>query len=200
MRHATAGAAGFAAVLLAGCLGQAPRVEYFTLSHASRAPVAALPGVRPDLGLAVGPLELPRYLDRPEIVTRDGSHQLTVWSERRWGGSLRTDILRVVAEDLGALLGTARVAVYPAEPRFPVDFRVLLELLEFEGVPGGAVTLRARWTLASPADGGALAIEETQVSEATAGASWDQLVAAQRAALDRVTRQIAERIGALAAR
>jgi uncharacterized lipoprotein YmbA len=119
-----------------------------------------------------------------------------LWDEHRWGGSLRTDILRVMGDDLGALLGTTRVAVFPAEPRFPVDYRVVLELLEFEGMLGGAVTLRARWTVAGP-DGRALAIEEARFEEATASPSWQDLVAAHSAALGRVTRQIAERIASL---
>ena len=191
--------AALLAALAAGCLGQGVPVEYFTLSDAGPLPSAALPGVRPGLGIAIGALEMPRYLDRPEIVTRDGAHRLIVWNERRWAGSLRTDIQRVVADDLGALLGTVRIAVFPVEPRFPPDVRVMLELLEFDGVLGGEVRLRARFTVASGADGKALAVEQAHVSERAASGSMEALVAAQRAALGQVTRQIAERIRALAA-
>ena len=91
---------------------------------------------RPDLGLVVGPIELPRYLDRDEIVTRDAAHAIVPWDEHRWGGSLRSDVLRVLGDDLGTLLGTTRVAVYPVEAHFPVSYRVLLDVLEFEGVAG----------------------------------------------------------------
>ena len=194
----TFGLAALGAVLAAGCLGGGSAPHFYTLSPTAGggdgggAPVASRPG----LGIAVGSIEFPRYLDRPEIVTRDGAYRLVVWDQHRWGGSLRTDILRVVGDDLGALLGTTRVAVFPVEPRFPVDYRVLLELLEFEGVLGGKVVLRARWTIAGP-DGRALAIEESRVEEASASASWQELVAAQSAALGRVTRQIAERIASL---
>jgi uncharacterized lipoprotein YmbA len=187
-----------ALALASGCLGGGPPPQYFTLSPAAAtgAGGGAALAPRPGLGLVVGPIEFPRYLDRPEIVTRDGSHRLVLWNEHRWGGSLRTDILRVMGDDLGTLLGTTRIAVFPAEPRFPVDYRVLLDLLEFEGVPGGSVTLRARWTVAGP-DGRALAIEEARFEEAAASASWQDLVAAHSSALGRVTRQIAERIAAL---
>jgi uncharacterized lipoprotein YmbA len=187
------------ASLAAGCLGGRAAPEYYTLSGTARAQTAAL-AARPGLGIGVGPIEFPRYLDRPEIVTRDGAHRLVLWNEHRWGGSLRTDILRVMADDLGALLGTTRVAVYPSEARFPLDYRVLLELLEFEGVPAEAVTLRARWTLVSGGDGRALAVEESRVVEAVASPAWGDFVAAHSAALGRVTLLIAERIAALAPR
>jgi uncharacterized lipoprotein YmbA len=154
---------------------------------------------RPDLGLGVGPLQFPRYLDRPEIVTRDGEHQLLLGEWHRWGGSLRSDILRVVADDLGVLLGTDRIAVYPAEPRFPLDYRVLLDVREFEGTRGGSVRLRANWTVVAR-DGKAVAVEATQIEQPVASPSWQDLVAAHSAALGTMTRQIATRVAALSRR
>jgi uncharacterized lipoprotein YmbA len=184
------------AALALGCLGgPTPEPEYFTLS-AVAAPAAAPVAARPELGLVLGQVELPRYLDRAEFVTRSGPHRLTVWNTVRWGGSLRSDVARVVADDLSALLGTARIAVYPAEARFPVSYRVLLEVLELGSAPGHPVALRARWTVASP-DGRALAVSTSDVWETPASASWEDYVAAHRAALALVTRAIAERIAAL---
>lgn len=191
------GIALVAVLVAAGCFGGA-KTQFFTLGAFGAdegAPLAA----RPELGLAVGPLEFPRYLDRPEIVTRDGAHQLALSNAHRWAGSLRNDVLRVVADDLARLLGTSRVAVFPAEPSFPLDYRVLLDLRELEGVPGDAVTLRLRWTLVSGADGRALAVEEQHVVEPTASASYPDLVAAQRRALGQASRAIAAGLAPLPA-
>ncbi len=188
-------AIGVAALAL-GCLGgPTPEPEYFTLSAADGADTTPV-ATQPELGLVLGQVELPRYLDRSELVTRSGPHRLKVWNLVRWGGSLRTDVQRVVADDLSRLLGTARIAVYPAEARFPVNCRVLLELLEFGSAPGQPVALRARWTLAG-ADGRALAASETNLQQPVASASWEDYVAAHRAALGAVTREIAERIAGL---
>jgi hypothetical protein len=184
-----------AMVLMSGCLGRSPRPEFYRLAStaAAGAPVAA----RPELGLAVGAIEFPRYLDRPEILTRDGAHRLVPAAGPRWGASLRSEVQRVLADDLGALLGTTRVAVYPVEPRFPIDYRVILDVRAFEGVPGQAVTLRARWIVAG-ADGRALAVEESQLEQPTTSGSWDAYAAAHSQALGALTRQIAEKIAALA--
>jgi len=199
----TAPRAGVAATLLAalviGCFGQTPQPEFYTLSPASGAASGPALASRPDLGLVVGPIEFPRYLDRAEIVTRDGSHRLVLADVHRWGGSLRSDILRVVADDLGRLLGTARVVIYPAEARFPAAYRVLLDLREFEGIPGGTITLRVRWTIAKADDGRALAVEESRIEQPIASASFEDLVAAESAALGTLNRQIAERMAALPA-
>jgi len=184
-------------VLAVGCFGGGPRPDYFTLSAAAgTGPIEPL-ARRPELALAIGPIELPRYLDRQEMVTRDGAHRLVLWNAHRWGGSLRTDILRTMASDLGALLGTSRLAVYPVEARFPVDFRVLLEVVELDSVPGASVTLRARFTVASGTDGRAIVVEEVSFEEPVASAAWEDLVFAQRSALGRVNREIAARIASL---
>ena len=183
------------AVGVSGCLGSAPEPKFFTLSSvagAASAPVAA----RPELGLVLGQVELPRYLDRAELVTRSGAHGLQVWNTVRWGGSLKTDVQRVVADDLAYLLGTSRVAVYPNEARFPVSYRVSLELLEFGSAPGHPVAVRTRWTIAG-ADGRAVAVGATNREEPPASASWEDYVAAHGTALAAVTREIAERIASL---
>lgn len=196
------GGGAFVALLLvsacgASCFGRGPRPEFFTLSPTAAAPV---PAVRPGLGLAIGPLEFPRYLDRPEIVTRDGAHRLVFTNAHRWGGSLRSDVLRVLADDLGTLLGTSHVAVYPTEPPFPVDYRVLLDLREFEAVEGGSVRLRMHWVVASGADGKAQVVQASHVEQPIASPSWGDLVAAHSVALGAVSREIAEKLAALHAK
>ena len=184
------------AVIGTSCFG-GPKPRFYTLSSASGAAAGPAIAALPELGLAVGPLEFPRYLDRPEIVTRDGSHRLVVADAHRWGGSMSSDILRVVADDLGRLLGTARVVIYPTEPRFTARYRILLDVREFEGVPGDKVALRMRWTIASMPEGAAVAVEESRIEQPVASSSYADLVAAQSAALGAVTHQIAERVASL---
>jgi uncharacterized lipoprotein YmbA len=188
-----------ALVAAPGCLGGGPQPDFYTLSAAAGLEPTEPLAARPELGLAIGPIELPRYLDRSEMVTRDGAHRLVLRNAHRWGGSLRTDILRTMAADLGALLGSARIAIYPAEARFPVDYRVLLELAEFDAIVGASVTLRGRFTVASGRDGRAIAIEEVGLEQPVASPAWEDLVAAQRAALGRVNREIAATIASLPA-
>jgi uncharacterized lipoprotein YmbA len=193
LRH-TSVAALLVGVFALGCFGGGPPPKFYTLSEASGPaagePIASLP----ELGLIVGPIEFPRYLERPEIVTRDGANRLVVADAHRWGGSLRNDILRVVGDDLGRLLGTARVAVYPSEPRFAATYRILLDLREFEGTQGDGVVLRVRWTIASASDGRAIVVAESRIEQPVASSSMDAVVAAQSAALGTLIRRIADQI------
>ena len=183
------------ALLVCGCFGSAPPHFFALSSSSSSAPLAA----NPELGIAVGPVDVPRYRDRPEIVSRDGANRLTVADDHRWAGSLRSDIQRVVADELGRLLGTARVAVYPDQPRFPATYRVLLDVREFEPVSDTNVRLRIRWTIAAVPGGHALAVEESVVDQPLASSGYDAIVAAESSGLVALTQNIAARIASLSA-
>lgn len=187
-----------AAIAASGCFGS-PKSRHYALGAAAVPEGQALASF-PQLGLVVGPVDFPRYLDRPEIVTRDGAHGLTVSETNRWAGSLRSDFLRVLADQLGRRVGTERVVAYPNEARFKVDYRVQVELVAFEGQLGDSVALRARWVVASGDTGRALVAEVSDLHEPTASASWDDLVAAHGRALDALSGEIAARIVALASR
>jgi len=192
-------AVGLLGILASGCLGGSPTPRFYTLSEASGPAAGAPLATLPELGLVVGPIELPRYLDRPEIVTRDGANRLVLADAHRWAGSLRNDLLRIVGDDLGRLLGTPRVAIYPNEPRFPATYRILIEIREFEGVKGEGVVLRARWTIAATADGHAVFVAESRLEQAVANETIDAMVAAESSALGELTHEIAERLAALPA-
>ncbi|MEJ2577056.1 MAG: PqiC family protein [Gammaproteobacteria bacterium] len=136
--------AALVAAVTVGCATPTP-ARFYTLSET---PVAAPVGrLAADRTLAVGPVDLPEYLDRPQIVTRIGDSELQVNEFHRWGGVLQEEATRVVARDLARLLDTRRVHVYPSRVSRLTDYRVVIELRSFEGTLGGEVVLDAAWTI-----------------------------------------------------
>ena len=165
----TAGA--LALLLLAGCLSRTPVPVFYTLT-AVESPIAAT-AETDGPALAVGPASLPRYLDRPQIATRQGS-RVSYAPYNRWAATLESELLRVMGANLGRLLRTERVVVYPAEPRFPVAYRVTVEVEQFDGDPGGGVVLRARWAIARPRASKAAAIGSSEIRQPVASADDDE--------------------------
>ena len=105
-------------------------------------------GVGPDGGrarrLGVGPVELPEYLDRPQIVTRMANSELRLADDRRWTESLRGNFTRVLSDGLSTALGTTDVHTFPWWPSQPIDYQVIAKVPRFEGDTSGNVTLVAR--------------------------------------------------------
>lgn len=178
------------AILCAGCVGKSPRVSYYTLS-----PVAASAAGPPEeLAIAVGPAELPRALDRPQIATRMGPNRVEYNEFRRWAGTLTEDFLTVAGINLGRLLGTDRIVVYPAPPSFEVDYRVLFDVIRFDAEAAGGVTLEARWTLLAGNSGKALDVGYFATTVAADADDYEARAAAHSETIAALCREIAAEI------
>jgi uncharacterized lipoprotein YmbA len=186
------------ALLFAGCLGRSPTTEYYSLRALSADAGDAAPAPADGVALGLGPAELPRYLDRPQIARRSGESGIVYDDFRRWAGRLDAELLRVLAANLSVLLPTDRVAVYPGDAPFPLEYRVLLDVERFEAGPDDVVTLRARWVILSAGDGETLAVGRTDVGQPARSESVQDLVAAHSAAADTLSRAIAARLRELA--
>ena len=113
------------AALAAGCASSPSR--FYTLS-ATATPSAA----SSKLSVAVGPVSVPAAVDRPQIVVSTSANQVTLDDFNRWASPLQDNLARVVAENLVALLGTPRVTLFPQALNANVDYRVQIEIRNFE--------------------------------------------------------------------
>ncbi len=179
-------------ILAAGC-GSTPSSRFYTLS-ATPAPGAGMPS---DLSLAVGPVTIPAVIDRPQIVVSAGPNQVRLDEFNRWASPLQSNISRVVADNLAAILGTPRVSLFPQTMSAAADYRVAILVQSFDSAPGEAATLDAVWTVSRAKDGKSQT-GRTAVREAAPQGGFDGLAAAHSRALARLSRDIADAIQALA--
>lgn len=168
-------------LLLAGC-ASTPAARFYTLNAT---PVQAAPKTS-NLSLALGPIDLPEYLQRPQIVTRAGDNRLGVDEFNRWGGRLEEEIARVLVVHLGRRLGTDRVYSYPSRIAADTDYRVVLEFRRFDGVPGGEVVLEAAWSLVDDRNASVLETGQASYRQSVQGADYADYAAALSALLARL--------------
>ena len=91
-----------AAILLTlSACSSSPAVRYFTLSPIDSA-FQQDPADSVMLGL--GPLRMPDYLNRSQIVTRGANSEMQVDEFNRWSEPLATSLLRIVSTDVDNLL------------------------------------------------------------------------------------------------
>ena len=65
-----------AAFLLTACGGASQNAKFYTLSSIAAPEPARATVSQEVLVIAVGPLRIPEYLDRPQIITRTGPNEL----------------------------------------------------------------------------------------------------------------------------
>ena len=79
---------------LAGCAASPPS-RFYVLSPVASDTTAPPTVSAPAIG--VGPVELPDYLGRPEIVVRSGAYELRYNETQRWAETLRDNVTSVLA-------------------------------------------------------------------------------------------------------
>ena len=180
---------------LVGC-ATAPS-SFYTLTSTLTGPDRGAPLSDKGIAVAVGPVRFPEFLDRPQVVTRAGTNQLALDEFHRWGGSLQDDFLRVLGENLGQLLGTSRILVEPAEVRFPLDARVIADVLSFEGTPEGEAVFRVRWAVLDPYLDQALVVRETSYRSRAKAEDPEAMIAALSETVAAFSRDVADQLRAI---
>ena len=184
---------GLFVVILAGC-ASSPSSKFYLLNPLQNR-TSITPDASPERNLiiAIGPVRIPDYLDRPQIVTRAGKNELKLSEFDRWAGSLESDVTRVLVEDISSLLPADRFCIvrwtpYP-ESQMPASYRVEVIVDRFEGTLGDSVLLKAQWAVFVH-DRDLLLKRESLIKEQINGDSYDALVASMSSALQRLSRDI----------
>jgi uncharacterized protein len=177
---------------LAGC-ASTQQSHFYTLSPAVNSSVAAAAA---NYSVSVGPVTVPAAVDRPQIVVRVGPNQVDIDEFNRWASPLQSDIARVVAENLALMLGTPEVTVFPQTTAAGSSYRVVISVLRFDSVPGGAATLDAVWTVRQ-AKVDQSRTGRTTLSVPTQGCGYAPLVAAHSIALERLSGDVAQAVRTL---
>ncbi|MEW6521567.1 MAG: PqiC family protein [Thermodesulfobacteriota bacterium] len=176
------------AALLASCAAR-PETKLYLLSPlAPDTPTAEGAGQTMVIGL--GPVTLPDYLDRPQIVFRVSANRLTAADTHRWAEPLSANVARVLAENLAAQLPGSRILHYPWAGSEAPDYQVRVEVLRFDAGPDEAVHLSASWSV----NGGQAAPRRADISVAAPAHDFEALVRAESQALFHLSREIADEL------
>jgi hypothetical protein len=143
---------------------------------------------------------MPEYLDRPQIVTRVSPGEVRLAEFERWAEPLKGNFSRVLGENLSQLLATDRIAIFPWTGAPQIDYRILVEVIKFDGAPGTAVQLSARWSVIDEEAKKTLTEKKSEISIPAEGQDFGGLVAAQSKAVAALSREIAAAITAAAQR
>ena len=171
--------------LLTACGGA--RENYYRLS--ATAPAAR--GISASgLSVAVGPVTLPSYIDRAEIVFASGPNEFQIPTNALWIGSLQENISRTVASDLGHVLGSRNVRA-GLESGFKPRYRVALDLRQFHGISGQEAILDLSWRIQDGGSGELISRHSATFHERIIGDGYDQLVAAESRLLEQAAAAIA---------
>ncbi len=187
-------AAIFFFLLSQGCSGTRPSTFYI-LSPISRLQESEnIESNTQHIGILLGPVSIPEFLDRPQIVTRSSENILELAEFHRWGGSFQNNILGILGENLSILLDSDRILLFRQQPLFPVDFRVILDVRQFDGELGSTVVLSVHWMVADQRGNRKFLVRKSLFREQTSGPGYEAFVSAQSRAVGALSQEIADAI------
>ena len=185
-------------LLIVGCVSTSPPSKFYTLTTLQKAatqePEEKATG---RISVKLLPVDIPDYLDRPQIIIRKGENQLTRAEFDRWAGSLRENISTVLRENLSVLLSTDKATVLSWESPVPYEYRLAVDISRFEAVAGDTVQLEARWTIIEEKGKTVVASRGGSFDKKTDGHGYTKIVAAMSAVLETLSRQLAKDIMAV---
>jgi uncharacterized lipoprotein YmbA len=185
------------ATLVGGCGifgGPPPPTRYYVLTAVGTA--ATTPAASPGPVVGVGPVTIPPYLDRPQMMVRRGVNELEVTELHCWGEPLRDNIARVLTDNLSLLVPTERVSLFPWQSNVGLDYQVTVDVTAFEIGADGGTTLAARWTLRYGGDQLAIVAQRSRHTEPAPPADYQAAVSAGARALAALSEEIAAAIRA----
>jgi uncharacterized protein len=181
-------------VPLAGC-ASSPPVRFYTLTPVGyQEGATSSPGAASPVTVGIAAVEIPDYLDRPQIVTREGRNELKLAEFDRWAGSLSDNVTAVLADNVATFLGSDRVTVNPGVGAGKTDVTVTMRILRWDCVPGDRVLLKAQWTIFAGKERKDVAARTITLTESLGDQRYETMLAAFDHILDQVSREIAREI------
>ena len=180
---------------LAGCMAVTDPTRYYLLSPSPGAPRNVSPAAASGAAVGVGPVLIPAYLDRVQMVTRGANDEVEISTYHRWAEPLESGIANVLADNLSAHIGSERIAVFPWRGSVArvLDYQVILVVLRFDGSPGRQVNLDTRWRLLGK-EGRELALKRSTINEPIDGDGYQPLVQGMNRAIAALAREIGSEI------
>ena len=173
---------------ITGC-GTSQKTDFYQLEEISK---MSLIGVEKGSIIGVGPISLPEYINRPQIVTRNSEHHFNVSEFNRWIEPINDSISRLLVINLSNNLNSNRIYWIPRSDRqYPLDLRIAIDIGRFDGQLGKSVVLESRWTIFDKDDKPVLT-RVSLINEPVNGETYDALVVAMNRAMQQLGKEISQ--------
>jgi uncharacterized protein len=146
--------------------------------------------------LVIGPIDLPAYTNRLQVLTLRHDTELVAATSARWAEPLDKNFSRVLIENLSRLMGTQAIATLGGLAS-PASLQVTLEVTEFIATEAGQANLTAYWRVLGGGGRQILVSRKTHYEEAAQGTDYPALVGAMSRTLAALSRDLAQALSAI---
>lgn len=180
-------------LMLGACVGTSEPAKFYTLRSAESSVGYVNDKVK--LSLGVNTVNVPDYLDKPQIITlKSNSVEMNISEMNRWSEPLSTMIQRTLADDLSAALPDAVIKAR-SSARENFDYTLQVEINKFEGSWDKEAVLSAWWTVLNKNN--KVVLREKADLSVKMSDGYDDLVIKQSNLIAQLASQIAQKLSKL---
>jgi len=149
---------GLISISLSACQSNSQTTHFYVLNATEKTPLPTALASPQQLTqqlavhIELSNISLPQYLQRPQMVQRTSENTMQLLENEQWAGSLRKNIKRTLAENLAILLNTSHIQLHTSIPDTDQNYRITLDILQFETLSNQRVSLLVQWTLNTPSN------------------------------------------------
>lgn len=191
-------ALGFLA--FSGCIsaGNSPNSRFYMLKHADTDKPTQKFEIPAGIITVIGPVSVPQYLDRPQMVTQDDRGMMHFAQFDRWGESLDVEIAGLVINDLHLLLPNGTFETFPSNFAIPLNYQVIVGVQQLQINLKKDLMLVAQWSIIEADTRKMLFTKRSEVVVQVVPHNYSGLADALSKAVDSLTVEIAENLSILA--
>ena len=135
-------------LLLSGCMRDSRPVQFYMLNADSGvADTARVSAASQGRVIGLGPIRIPEYLNRPQMIVAIADNQYRLSEDHRWAERLDQNISLALFKALPRQIGTDRIVRFPWSQRQVIDYQVSIDILEFNVDSNGQGRLIAQWSI-----------------------------------------------------
>ncbi len=186
--------------MLSGCVSvsSSPVPRFYMASSIVKDQAAEKLDISPGVIIAVGPITIPEYQDRPQIVTKNKNGTLVFAQFDRWGEPLDSGLARLITDGLAVTLPEASLQVFPCNFAIPVDYQVIVDVVQLDSELDKDMLLAAQWTIIDVKNKHMLFTKKSWFTEPINPHNYFGLTKALGGVCFSLSREIAENLAGLA--
>jgi uncharacterized protein len=178
-----------ALLLLGACFGKSPKPDFYLLEPLADTNAAPLTDTQRSV-IALSPVDLPKYVDRTQIVQSTGKNSYQLNETQRWAEPLSDNINRVLAENLARLIPADVVSPNASSLARQAKIKIQATIVEFHVTPDQSALLRAQWTIRQ--NDAIVAARQREYRLPASSTDYKLMVNALNGCVDQLSRDIAD--------
>ena len=187
------------ALVLSSCMSvpNSPTPRFYMLQAVDGNQVSKKTNIASDVVIGVGPVKIPEYQDRPQIVTQDKEKMLKFAQFDRWGEPLEIGMTRLIRENLAVMLPEAKFTLYPWNSSVPVKYQVVVEIVQLDSDLDKDLFIVAQWLVIDVQNTKTIIIKRSEFRQSITPQNYSGLVKTLSMACASLSGEIAEAIATI---